>query len=175
MILGMSIETFTQLHVWISLVGIATGFIVAYGLLTNNRMPAWTAVFLVTTIATSVTGFMFPLVKVGPPHIVGAISLVVLAFTLVALYVRKLSGSWRWVYASTAVLALYLNVFVLVVQAFLKVPFLHQFAPLGNEPPFAAAQGVTLLLFVWLGFAALKRFHPEAPAVTVPRAGAMPT
>jgi hypothetical protein len=118
-------------------------------------------VFLVTTILTSVTGFFFPVERLLPSHIVGIISLVVLAVSLVALYVRRLAGASRWVYVSTAVFALYLNVFVLVVQAFLKISFLEALAPTQGEPPFAIAQGVVLLAFVVLGFLAVRSFHPE--------------
>ncbi|HZF15407.1 MAG TPA: hypothetical protein VE046_05645 [Steroidobacteraceae bacterium] len=160
MILGMSVATFTLLHVVISLIGIATGVIVVYGMWTAKRPAGWTAVFLVTTIATSVTGFLFHSTAIGPPHIVGAISLVVLAVTLLALYTFHLAGRWRAIHAVTAVLALYLNVFVGVVQAFLKIPALHDLAPLGNEPPFAIAQGLVFALFVALGYGAVKRFHP---------------
>ena len=160
MILGMSIATFTLVHTIISLIGIATGLVVLAGMLKSSRMPGWTAAFLITTIATSVTGFMFPLTKIGPPHIVGAISLVILGFTLIALYSKHLVGGWRRIYVVTAVAALYLNVFVAVVQAFLKIGPLNALAPNGNEPPFAIAQGIVLLLFIWLGFRAVRLFHP---------------
>jgi len=171
MLLGMSLATFTLVHVIISLVGIAAGLVVLAGMLQSKRVAGWTALFLATTIVTSVTGFMFPLTKVGPPHVIGAISLVVLAFTLVALYTRRLAGSWRAIYVTTAVFALYLNCFVAVVQAFLKIPFLHRLAPQGNEPAFAIAQLVVLALFVWLGWRAVKRFHP-APKATLAAARA---
>lgn len=161
MILGMSLATFTLVHVVISLVGIATGLVVLGGMLRSQRLPGWTAVFLVTTILTSVTGFFFPFERLLPSHIVGIVSLVVLALTLVALYVRGLAGGWRRIYVATAVFALYLNVFVLVVQAFLKVQFLNALAPTQGEPPFAIAQGAVLLAFVALGILALRRFHPE--------------
>jgi hypothetical protein len=166
MILGMSVAAFTLLHVMISLLGIASGFLVVGGLLGSNRMPALTAVFLVTTIATSITGFMFPFTAVGPPHIVGAISLVVLAFTLLALYVYRLAGHWRWIYVSTAIAALYLNTFVGVVQAFQKIPALNVLAPKGSEPPFAIAQGLVLALFVAMGVLAVKKFHPTVASPT---------
>ena len=162
MILGMSVATFTLVHVIISLIGIAAGLIVMFGMWSAKRMPAMTALFLFTTILTSVTGFFFPVTAFLPSHAVGVLSLVVLAITLLALYVYHLASRWRWIYVATAVLALYLNVFVLVVQLFLKVPFLHQFAPKGNEPPFAAAQGIVLLLFIVSGWLAVKRFHPAA-------------
>lgn len=163
MILGLSIPAFTALHTLISLVGIASGLVVLAGMLGNRPLAGWTALFLTTTVATSVTGFMFPSKAFGPPHVVGAISLVVLAAALVALYGRRLAGAWRGIYVVTAILALYLNCFVGVVQAFQKIPPLHALAPLGTEPPFAAAQGATLLAFLILGFLALRRYHP-APA-----------
>ena len=147
-------------HTAISLIAILAGLIVLYGLLTANRMPAMTLFFLVTTIATSVTGFFFHREQLLPSHIVGILSLVVLAVTVLALYTYRLRGIWRAVYVIGAVISLYLNVFVLVVQSFLKVPALHQLAPQGNEPPFAIAQGVVLLLFIVLGFLAFKRFRP---------------
>ena len=160
MILGMSVEAFTTLHVLISLVAIASGLIVLLAMIANRRLDVLTAFFLATTILTSVTGFFFHSKAIGPPHIVGVISLVVLAASLFALYLRKLAGVWRPIYVITAVLALYLNCFVLVVQAFQKIAFLNAFAPTGSEPPFAAAQGATLLLFVILGFLAVRRYRP---------------
>ena len=161
MILGMSLPTFTLVHVVLSLIGIVAGLVVLAGMVRSRRMPSWTAVFLVTTVLTSVTGFFFPFERLLPSHIVGIISLVVLAVTLFALYVRRLAAAWRWVYVLTAVFALYLNVFVLVVQAFLKIPVLKALAPTQAEPPFAIAQGVVLLAFVALGILAVKSFHPE--------------
>ena len=160
MILGMSLETFTFVHVVISLVGIMTGFIVVALMLQSAPLAGWNGFFLVTTILTSVTGFFFPVTAIGPPHIVGAISLVVLAVALFALYGRRLAGAWRVVYIVCAVLALYLNVFVGVVQSFGKFAYLNKFAPTGSEPPFAVAQGVVLVLFVLLGIAAVRRYHP---------------
>ena len=127
-----------------------------------QRMPGWTALFLATTVLTSVTGFMFPAVTVTPAAIFGAISLAVLALALLALYVFHANGAWRWIYVVTALLALYLNVFVLVVQAFQKIAVLHPLAPTGSEPPFLVAQTIVLLTFLWLGFGAVRKFHPEA-------------
>lgn len=129
MILGMSLATLTAVHVVISLIGIAAGLIVVVGMLSVSRLPGGTALFLTTTVLTSVTGFVFPAAHVLPPHIVGVISLVVLAVTIVALYVKRLAGSWRWIYVIGSVLALYLNSFVGVIQAFLKVPVLNRMAP----------------------------------------------
>jgi hypothetical protein len=167
MVLGMSIQTFTMLHVIISLIGIATGLIVVWGMLTGNRYEGWTAVFLASTILTSVTGFMFPapLSPLLPSQITGIISLVVLLPTLLALYTFKLAGFWRWVYIGGAVLALYLNVFVGVVQAFLKIGFLQPLAPTQAELPFLVAQIVVLLLFCALGVIAVMRFRPEPAEV----------
>src|SRR3954470_21378508 len=125
MILGMSLSTFTTLHVIISLIGIVTGFIALYGMITSNRLQAWTAVFLLTTVLTSVTGFMFPLVKVGPPHIIGAISLVLLAAALLGFYVYRLAGPWRWIYVVTALVAQWFNVAVGIIQAFQKLALLQ--------------------------------------------------
>jgi hypothetical protein len=158
-ILGMSTATFTQLHVIISLVGIASGLIVVLAMLGANRVPALTAIFLATTAATSVTGFMFHFASFGPPEIVGTISLVVLALGVLALYSYKLAGAWRRIYVVTAVIALYLNVFVGVVQTFQKVAFFHALAPTQTEPPFAIAQGIVLIAFIVLGLAAARKFH----------------
>jgi hypothetical protein len=160
MILGMSVETFTLLHVVISLVGILAGLVVLFGMLGGHRLPGWTALFLAATVATSATGFLFHSAAFGPPHVIGLISLVVLAVALLALYGRGLAGIWRPLYVATAVFALYLNVFVGVVQAFQKVPFLQPLAPTQSEPPFLVAQLAVLILFVVLGFLSVRRFHP---------------
>ena len=160
MILGLSVEAFTAIHVIISLVAIAAGLVVLYAMIANRRLDGVTVLFLATTVLTSVTGFFFHSKAIGPPHIVGAISLAILAVSLVALYGRKLVGAWRPVYVITAVLALYLNCFVLVAQAFAKIAVLHALAPRGTEPAFGAAQGVTLLAFLALGFLAVKRYRP---------------
>ena len=159
MILGMSIATFTLLHVLISLAGIGSGFIVLYGLLTGKRMDAWTAVFLATTVLTSATGFLFPVEHLLPSHVVGIISLVVLAAAIVARYAFHLAGAWRLIYVIGAVLALYLNCFVAVAQAFQKVPALHGLAPTGKEPAFMVAQLLVLAVFIGLGVVSAKRFR----------------
>jgi hypothetical protein len=164
MMLGLSFSTFTMLHVGLSLIGIATGLVVLFGMLNSERYAGLTAVFLATTVLTSVTGFLYPFGTLLPSHVVGAISLVVLAVALLALYGRNLSGIWRTVYVVTATLALYLNVFVGVVQAFQKVAFLQPLAPTQSEPPFAIAQVAVLVLFGFLGFLAVKKFHPEIGA-----------
>jgi hypothetical protein len=161
MVLGMPLATFTFLHVVISLIGIASGLIVLERFLRNRTLGLSNLVFLVATILTSVTGFMFPFKTFGSPaHIVGVISLVVLAIALFALYAGNLIGPWRWIYICTALVALYLNVFVAVVQSFLKIGGLHALAPNGTEPPFVIAQAVVLALFVVLGIVALIRFRP---------------
>jgi len=164
MILGVSTGAFTLLHVAISLIAIAFGVLVTIGMWRAQRVPLWTAVFLVTTIATSVTGFLFHSKSFGPPHVVGVISLVILALALVALYGYRLTGAWRWIYVASALAAFYLNVFVAVVQAFQKLPFLNALAPKGSEPPFAVTQLVVLAGFIALGVIAARRFHPGEPA-----------
>ena len=161
MILGMPAATYTFLHVLISLVGIGAGFIVAYGLLTGKRLDGWTALFLVTTVATSVTGFGFPFDHLLPSHKVGIVSLVVLALAILARYRFHLAGAWRGIYVVCAALALYLNVFVAVVQAFLKVPALKALAPTQTESPFLVAQVGVLTLFVGLVIVAAKRFRVD--------------
>ncbi|WP_372784694.1 hypothetical protein [Phenylobacterium sp.] len=162
MILGMSVGTFTTLHVIISLIGILAGLVALFAMIANRRLDGVTALFLVTTVLTSVTGFFFHSKAIGPPHIVGVISLVDLAIALWALYGRRLAGAWRPAYVVTAVVALYFNCFVGVVQAFAKLPALNALAPKGTEPPFVAAQGVTLLVFVLLGYLAVRRYRPAS-------------
>lgn len=163
MILGMSLGTFTAVHVVLSLVGVLAGLVVLAGMLGARRLPGWTALFLVTTVLTSVTGFLFPFKQFGAPHAFGVISLIVLAVAILGLYTYKLAGSWRWLYVVCSLLALYLNVFVGVVQAFQKLAPLNRLAPTQSEPPFAVAQLVVLVLFVVLGIRAVKRFHPTPP------------
>ena len=160
MILGLPTSTFTAIHVALSLVGIASGLVVLYGMLGAKRLEGLTALFLATTVLTSVTAFFFPFTTLGPSQIVGIISLVVLAAALVALYACHLAGPWRWIYVVGAVVALYLNVFVGVVQAFRKIPALSALAPTQSEPPFAIAQLVVMAIFIVLGFMAVRRFHP---------------
>ena len=160
MIAGLSIENFTILHTAISLIAIASGLIVLAGMLRARRLPGWTAVFLVTTILTSVTGFMFPISGLTPAIVFGLISIVILVIALAALYLKHLSGAWRWIYVTTALAALYFNVFVLIVQAFQKVPALQKLAPTQSEPPFQIVQGVALAVFVISGIVAVRRFRP---------------
>jgi hypothetical protein len=167
MMLGLSLENFTLLHVIISLVAVASGLVVLFGMLSSQRMPALTGVFLVTTILTSVTGLMFPFKELLPSHVLSIISLVLLAVACVALYGRHLAGVWRPVYVVTALVSLYINVFVLVIQSFLKIPVLHALAP-GNPPSaaiFAATQGIVLLAFAFAIFSVWRRFRPLPLAV----------
>jgi hypothetical protein len=162
MLLGLSLENFTLLHVIISLVAIASGLVVMFGMLSSQRMPTLTGIFLLTTILTSVTGLMFPFTELLPSHVLSIISLVLLAVACVALYGRHLAGVWRPVYVVTALVSLYLNVFVGVIQSFLKIPVLHALAP-GNPPNatiFAITQGIVLLLFAVAIFSVWRRFRP---------------
>jgi len=162
MILGMSLSMFTTVHVIISLIAIVSGIIVMFGLLGSSRMPGLTAIFLLFTILTNATGFLFPFEKVLPSHIIGALSLVLLAIACIALYGMKLSGAWRWIYVLTALVSLYLNVFVLVIQSFLKIPALTALAP-GNPPSgpvFGVIQGIVLLFFVVVIIGAMRRYRP---------------
>lgn len=162
MILGMSLSTLTTAHVIISLIGIAAGVIVMFGLLGSSRMTGWTALFLFTTILTSATGFLFPFTQLLPSHMIGILSLVLLAIACFALYGMKLSGAWRGVYVVTALISLYLNLFVLIIQGFLKVPALHALAPSvpPSEPPFLVVQGLVLAFFVIVTIGAMRRFRP---------------
>ncbi|MGD0117372.1 MAG: hypothetical protein ABSD30_04880 [Candidatus Binatus sp.] len=155
---------YTLMHVLISLVGIVAGFIVVFGLFGSKRLNGWTALFLATTVATSVTGFGFPVAHLMPSHIIGIISLMVLTIAILARYTFRLAGAWRWVYVVGAVLAFYLNFFVLIVQLFRKVPALEALAPTQTEPPFVVAQVAALVMFIVFGVAGVIRFHPEAKA-----------
>jgi hypothetical protein len=161
MLLGLSLPVFTQLHVAISLIGIVSGLVVVVMMLRDTWSDGWNILFLATTILTSATGFLFPFTHLLPSHIVGIVSLVILAGALVALYVRHMTGLWRAVYIGCAVAALYLNVFVAVVQSFLKLPFAHMLAPTQSEPPFFVTQLIVLGVFVILGFLTIRRFHPR--------------
>ncbi len=159
MTFGMSLATFTFLHVLISLVGIASGLAVMYGFINGRRLDRLTAIFLVFTVLTSVTGFGFPFTQLLPSHKVGIISLVLLALAIPARYVFHLAGAWRFTYVVTAAMALYLNCFVLVVQLFMKAPALKALAPTQKEPPFLVAQLIVLALFIGLTILAAKRFR----------------
>jgi hypothetical protein len=162
MVLGMSLATFTLVHVIISLIGIVAGLVVMFGMLGSNRMPGLTAIFLLFTILTSGTGFLFPFTQLLPSHMIGILSLVLLAIACIALYAMGLAGPWRWIYVVTALLSLYFNVFVLVIQSFLKIPALTAVAP-GNPPSgpvFAVVQGIVLVFFVLMIIGAWRRFKP---------------
>ena len=160
MVFGMSLATYTVIHVIISLVGIGSGLIVLFGMFSSKRLDGLTALFLVTTVLTSVTGFFFPFVHVTPGIILGILSLIVLALCIPARYTFHMAGKWRATYVITAVVALYFNCFVLIAQSFQKVPALHKLAPTGSEPPFGIAQGILLVLFIVAGVRAVKKFHP---------------
>ena len=163
MIFGMAASTFTLVHVMISLVGIVSGFVVIFGLLAGKRLDRWTALFLTSTVVTSVTGFGFPFDHLLPSHKVGIISLAVLTVAILARHAFHFAGAWRWIYVVSAAIALYLNVFVFVVQAFEKVPALKAMAPTQSEPPFLVAQLVVLALFIALTIFAVKRFRGDQP------------
>ena len=160
MILGMSIGAFTLLHVIITLVAIGSGLIVVGGMFASHRLPITTALFLLTTALTSVTGFLFPIHGLTPALRVCILACVVLAVALFALYKEHLVGAWRWIFVITAVASLYLNVFVLVVQSFVKVSALNALAPTQTEPPFALTQAVVLAIFILIALIAAIRFRP---------------
>jgi hypothetical protein len=164
MILGMSTATYTMLHVLISFVGIGSGIAVMYGFLKSKRLDGITAIFLLTTGATSVSGFAFPNQHVTPGIVIGILSLLVLAIAIAARYGLHLRGAWRPIYVVTAAIALYFNVFALVVQSFEKVPALNALAPAQKEPPFAVAQLAVLAVFIALTILSVRRFHPDATA-----------
>ena len=164
MIPGMSIGAFTLLHVAITLIAIGSGLIVAGGMLASRRLPAMNALFLLTTILTSLSGFLFPIHGFTPAIGVGIVSCVILAVALFAYYGKGLAGAWRWIYVVTAIASLYLNVFVLVVQSFVKVAVLNALAPTQSEPPFVMTQAAVLVIFVLIGLGTTLKFRPESPA-----------
>ncbi|WP_245509526.1 hypothetical protein [Bradyrhizobium vignae] len=180
MMLGVSLATFTMVHVIISLVAIAAGLVVMFGMFGSKRMPNLTAVFLTATILTSVSGLLIPPLlfeKPLPSHLIAILSLVLLGIACFGLYGMKLAGSWRWIYVLTALLSLYLNVFVLVIQSFLKVPALHALAPSvpPAEPPFAIVQGIVLVSFVVVIIGAIRRYRPAPAAADIrPRSDLTP-
>jgi hypothetical protein len=161
MVLGMSLATYTLIHVLISVIGIGSGLVVLYGLLVGKPLNGITAIFLVSTLLTSATGFGFPFEHLLPSHKLAILSFIVLALAFPARYLFHMTGSWRWIYAVTASIALYFNVFVLIVQSFEKVPSLKAAAPTQKEPPFLIAQLVVLVAFAILTILAAVRFHPE--------------
>jgi hypothetical protein len=151
--MSFGLTALTLFHVLSSLIGIVAGFVALLGWLRHASARRWTLVFLITTIVTSVTGFMFPFTQFLPSHGVGILSLLVLPVAVIGRYVYRLTGAWRWLYTVSAVTALYLNVFVLFAQLFLKVPALKALAPTQTEPPFLMAQVLNLAFFIWLGVA----------------------
>jgi hypothetical protein len=156
------------IHVALSLIEIAAGFVVVYGLLSSQRLDAWALTFIASGIATSATGFVLPAHQLLPSHVFGILSLLAFGLAILARSSHQFAGRWRWIYAVSIVFALYLDVFVLVFQGFLKVPALHDLAPTQSEPPFAIAQGVTLLVFIALGIAAVKKFRPADTVAPAP-------
>jgi hypothetical protein len=165
--LGMSVGAFTVLHVAISLVGIVSGsYVVIIGLLRSRLLPAWNSIFLGTTLATSVTGFLFPFKGFTPAIAVGFLSLGLLSAAFIAFFRHAWRSSWRWIYVLSVIGALYFNTFVAVAQAFQKIPSLNALAPTGTEPAFVVAQCLLLAVFGFLGVKALRHFHPANPAST---------
>ena len=158
--LGLSLSAFTVFHTALSLLALAAGFVVVFGLFGSHRMPVVTAIFLVSAVATSVTGFGFPFTQFLPSHGVGVISLALLAVAVVALFVYRLAGAWRWLYAVCVVLAEYFLVFVTIAQGFMKVPALHALAPTQTEPPFGIAELAATAIFVVLAIVAALKFRP---------------
>jgi hypothetical protein len=159
MIFGMSLATFILVQVLISLVGIGSGLITMFGLIAGKRLERWTSLFLASTVAASVTGFLFPFHRLLPSHVIGGISLVALAIAMVARYAMRLAGKWRRIYVVCASIALYFNLFIAMVQAFQKAPVLRTLAPTQSEPPFLVAQLAVLALFVVLGTVAAIKFR----------------
>jgi hypothetical protein len=159
------LTAFTLFHVAISLVAIVAGIVVLFGLLASKRLDGWNALFLTTTVATSATGFFFPVHHFMPSHGVGILSLIILPIAIFAWYKRRLAGAWRWIYVVTAMVSLYLNVFVLIVQSFLKIPVLKPLAPTQTEPPFKLTQLLVLVIFTVLTVLAVIRFRPEPKAI----------
>jgi hypothetical protein len=169
MIIGLSISAFTTLHVIITLIAIASGFIVIFGMLGSSRLPGLTAIFWLTTALTSITGFMFPIHGFTPALGVGGFAMVILAIGLVALYAKHLIGAWRWIYTVTAVVSLYLNFFVLITQSFQKIGLINPLAPQVGPPftgatntQFAIAQGVALVFFIAVGITTAIKFRPAS-------------
>jgi hypothetical protein len=161
MILGLSLVQFTYLHVFMSLIGIGAGIFIIFGLLTSRRLSILTSLFLITTVLTSVTGFLYPFNGMTPGIVLGILSMIVLILAIIGLYVRKLAGAWRGIYVVSVIVAFYFNFFVLVSQAFDKVPALHVVAPSQKSPGFVITQLAVLLIFILLTARAVKKFHPE--------------
>jgi len=150
----MILNAFTAFHVALSLIGISSGVVAIYELLKAKTPGLWTKTFLATTAATSLTGFLFPFRGFTPAHVLGVLSLIALVIASLSIYRYHLRGGWRRTYAITAVMALYFNVFVLIVQLFRRVPALNASAPTQSEPPFQIAQLTVLLLFAAIGIRA---------------------
>ena len=158
---GIPTDIFLDIHVALSLIGLVFGLIVLYGLLSGEVLGVWTALFLAAMILTSVTGFPLPPFGLDPPRMVGIVSLILLAIAVLAIYAFRLHGASRWIYVVAAMIALYLDAFVGVIQAFGKLTFLHTLAPTQSEPPFLIAQVIVLVIFIALGIMAVRRFHPD--------------
>lgn len=159
-----SLSAYTIFHVIISLLGIGTGLVVLFGMIAGRRLDGWTFWFLLTTVLTSLTGFGFPFDRLLPSHILGILSLAALLVAILARYAFAMEGAWRWLYVIAAVLSLWFNVFVLVVQGFGKIPALNALAPTQSEPPFLIAEAVVLAIFVLLAAAAMRKFRPQPAA-----------
>jgi hypothetical protein len=158
----IDITTITLGHTVISIVAIAAGLVVVGGLIAGVRIDGWTGIFLVTTVLTNVTGFFFPFTHLLASHWIGIISLIILPVVIAARYWKHLVGPWCGIYVVGSVVVLYLNFFILIVQLFRRTPALLVAAPKQTEPPFVLTQLLVLALFVWLGFAAFRRFRPQA-------------
>ena len=162
----MILHIYTIIHTLISLIAIFTGLIVVFGMIGGKRLDGWTKWFLITAVLTTVTGFFFPFHGFTPAIGLGIISLPFLALTIFARCSKQLAGAWRWIYAIGAMICLYFNLFVLVVQLFEKVPALHAIAPTQTESPFKLTQLAVLIVSILLGMVALVRFHPEPRVAT---------
>jgi len=162
----MILHIYTIIHTLISLIAIFTGLIVVFGMIGGKRLDGWTKWFLITAVLTTATGFFFPFHGFTPAIGLGIISLPFLALTIFARYPKHLAGAWRWIYVIGAVICLYFNLFVLVVQAFEKIPALHAMAPTQTEPPFKLAQLIVLVVSALLAIIAAIRFHPEPRVAT---------
>ena len=163
MIFVFTLETFTRIHVFISLVGIASGFVVVGGMLRAQRNSSATSLFLHSTLLTSITGLLLPSSGITPAVVLGYLSIALMFVAFLAVNSFQLRGAWRWAYIVSAIIALYFNCFVATVQAFQKLPTLQPLAPTLSEPPFQIAQGVLLVVMTVLGFLSVRNFHP-APA-----------
>jgi hypothetical protein len=162
----MILQIYTIIHTLISLIAIFTGIVIVFGMLARNRLDGWTKWFLTTAVLTTVTGFFFPFHGLTPAFTLGIITVPVLAITIYARYAKQLAGAWRWIYVIGAVLSLYFNLFVFVVQAFEKLPALHALAPTQTEPPFKLTQLIVLAVAILLAIVAVIRFRPGLARIT---------